>query len=132
MDHFNAYAKSSTFASLTPSPNHERPSAATYGDGCVYTGPLTTQYYAAQSKSSTDLSKHSTNHADNQQHGARSASPTMNNLPLSTSPSTEVVSSAGNNTSNQYQFKVMLLGDSGVGKCAVGLAHASAHGVLTF
>jgi hypothetical protein len=65
---------------------NEQPSTTIYGQGYVYMGPLASQYYRIPSKCVNEI-----------EHEARI--------------STEI--SPGN---NQYQFKVMLLGDSGVGK----------------
>jgi hypothetical protein len=112
MDHHNTYSKSLNTSSSTPINNTERSSTVTYGDGYVYTGPLIAQHYEIQARSSTEISKHTTPQGDGQNLDS-SNSPSTANLSLSTSPSTEIVSS---NSSNQYQFKVMLLGDSGVGK----------------
>ena len=112
MDH----SKSSNMTSFTPITN-DRSSTITYGDGYVYTGPLSAQQYEIQSKTSNDTSKQTTPQSDGQ-HLTSSSSPSITNLSLSSSPSTEIVCSnnTNTNTANQYQFKVMLLGDSGVGK----------------
>jgi hypothetical protein len=106
MDHYTTHSKSSNLSSFTPV-NHinERSSTVTYGDGYVYTGPLNPTQYDIPTKNST------LNNDGQNLNSSSSAS--ITNLSLSTSPSTEVVSSS---TINQYQFKVMLLGDSGVGK----------------
>jgi len=106
MDQFNTYSKS-----FTPINNNERSSTTTYGEGYVYTGPLTAQYYEIQSKAISEITTQETDEQNIA--SSSSSSPSINNLSLSTSPSTEVLSIR---TSNQYQFKVMLLGDSGVGK----------------
>ncbi len=112
MDHSNTYSKLSNTSSLTPINNNERASTVTYGEGYVYTGPLTSQNYEIQSKSTSETSKHPISQSDGQDLNFPS-SPSITNLSLSSSPSTEVVH---RNTTDQYQFKVMLLGDSGVGK----------------
>lgn len=111
MDHYNTYSKSSNSPSFTPINNERSITATTYGDGYVYTGPLSGQHSEVQSKSSNDSSKQTTPPDEGQNLNLSLHS--IANLSLSTSPSTEVVNS---NTTNQYQFKVMLLGDSGVGK----------------
>jgi len=111
MDQFNTYSKSSNMPSFTTINNNER-SSATYGDGYVYTGPLSAQQYELQSKSISEIPKQATSYNDGQNFGSSSSSPTTTNPSLSSSPSTEIVTTS----SNQYQFKVMLLGDSGVGK----------------
>lgn len=110
MDHFNAYTKSSNVSSFIPIKTNERSSAVSYGDGYVYTGPSTVQYHESQSKYTSEVSKHATRN-DDEQNPPVFSSPSTSNLSLSSSPSSEVVS-----TTIQYQFKVMLLGDSGVGK----------------
>ncbi|CAF0851479.1 unnamed protein product [Adineta ricciae] len=115
MDHSNTYSKSTAFSSFTPICTNERSSTTTYGEGCVYTGPLPAQYHETQAKSIQELSKNASSQADSQQ-SSTSQSSSTNNLSLSTSPSTEVVSGNSTINNNQYQFKVMLLGDSGVGK----------------
>jgi hypothetical protein len=112
MDHNNTYSKSSNITSFTSINNTERASTITYGDGYVYTGPLIAQHYEISSKSTSEISKQTTTPDDGQNLNS-SLSPSITNLSLSTSPSTEIVNS---NNANQYQFKVMLLGDSGVGK----------------
>jgi len=113
MDHNSTYSKSSNISSFTPiNQINERLSTVTYGDGHVYTGPLIPQQYDIPSKSSNETSRQSTFYNDGQNLNS-SSSASITNLSLSTSPSTEVVNS---NNANQYQFKVMLLGDSGVGK----------------
>ena len=98
MDQFNISSKSSN--------SSERSVTNTYGDGYVYTGPLSAQYYEVQPKSINELTKNG-----GQSFGSTSSLTGTNNPSLSTSPSTEVVSNT-----NQHQFKVMLLGDSGVGE----------------
>ncbi|CAF3475708.1 unnamed protein product [Rotaria sp. Silwood1] len=110
MDQFNTYSKSSNSSSFTSIKPNERSSTITYGDGYVYTGPLTAQYYELQSKYISESPKRTTP-CDDEQNIASSSSPSTNNLSLSSSPSTDIM-----NNSTQYQFKVMLLGDSGVGK----------------
>ncbi|CAF1193073.1 unnamed protein product [Rotaria sordida] len=109
MDQFNTYSKSPISSSFTPIRTTERSSMATYGDGYVYTGPLTAQYYELQPKPINEVPKRAVSYDDEQNFA--SLSPSINNLSLSSSPSTDVM-----NNSTQYQFKVMLLGDSGVGK----------------
>ncbi|UJR30877.1 hypothetical protein I4U23_018389 [Adineta vaga] len=118
MDHLNTYSKSTPCSSFTPIHNNERSSTTTYGEGYVYTGPLTAQYYETQAKSMNELSRQAPYQVESQHYTSTSPSPSTNNLSLSTSPSTEVMSSnnSSSNNNNQYQFKVMLLGDSGVGK----------------
>lgn len=112
MDQYNIYSKSSNISSFTPLNSiNERASTVTYGEGYVYTGPLAAQHYEIQSKPLNELTKQTSPSSDSQ--NLNSSSNSITNLSLSTSPSTEVVNS---NTANQYQFKVMLLGDSGVGK----------------
>ncbi|CAF4156315.1 unnamed protein product [Rotaria sordida] len=108
MDQFNTYSKSPISSSFTPIRTTERSSMATYGDGYVYTGPLTAQYYELQPKPINEVPKRAVSYDDEQNFA--SLSPSINNLSLSSSPSTDVM-----NNSTQYQFKVMLLGDSGVG-----------------
>ncbi|CAM2702857.1 unnamed protein product [Rotaria socialis] len=110
MDSLNPFSKSANFPSFTPIKNIDRSSTVTYGDGCVYTGPLTAQYYVVQPKSISEMSKCTTSH-DDEQNNASLSSPSINNLSLTSSPSIETT-----NSSSDYQFKVMLLGDSGVGK----------------
>jgi hypothetical protein len=103
------YSKSSNNPSFAPI-NNERSTMNTYGDGNVYTGPVSNQQYENQSKYIYEISKQAIPHSDGLNSGSLS-SPSTNNPSLSPSPSTEIVSN-----SNQHQFKVMLLGDSGVGK----------------
>ncbi|CAF0910804.1 unnamed protein product [Adineta steineri] len=114
MDQFDTYSKASSFSSFTPV--NERSSATTYGEGYVYTGPLTAQQYEAQTRSTLEMSKSiGQQGGDGQNLASTSSSSSINNISLSSSPSIEIVNTTNNNT-NQYQFKVMLLGDSGVGK----------------
>jgi hypothetical protein len=106
MDHYNTQSKPSNITSFTPVNNiNDRTSTVTYGDGYVYTGPL--------QPSPFDVPNKHTTYCNEGQNLKSSSSASITNLSLSTSPSTEVVSSSN---VNQYQFKVMLLGDSGVGK----------------
>jgi hypothetical protein len=112
MDHYNTYSKSSNISSFSPNNTNDRSSTITYGDGYVYTGPLTSQHCEIHPKSTNEVSKQTTTPTGDGQN-LNSSTHSINNLSLSISPSTEVV---GSNSSNQYQFKVMLLGDSGVGK----------------
>ena len=114
MDHSSTHSKSTAFSSFTPICTNERSSTTTYGEGYVYTGPLPAQYHETQAKSIQELSKNAYSQADSQQ-SSTSQSSSTNNLSLSTSPSMEVVSGNSTINNNQYQFKVMLLGDSGVG-----------------
>jgi hypothetical protein len=83
-------------------------------DGNVYTGPSTVQHNATQTKSVGDLSRLVSTQTNGSTSGMSTAAPTaVSSLSSSSTslPSTDIVS-----THNQHQFKVMLLGDSGVGK----------------
>ena len=112
MENSQTYSKSFNNPSFTSiNTINDRLPATTYGDGYVYTGPLTPQQYGILAKASNEAMKQS--NQDGQSMNP-SSSASITNLSLSSSPSTEIVNS---NSVNQYQFKVMLLGDSGVGKC---------------
>lgn len=98
MDSTTKHSKNSISSTSNSNNGYERSSSTSCHDSYVYTGPLTSQYHEMQSKQFDGSSS--------------SSSPSTNNPSLSSSPSTEIVSSSA----NHYQFKVMLLGDSGVGK----------------
>jgi len=99
MDQPNLYPKPINSTSLAQV-NTDRSSIVTYGEGYVYTGPLTPLQYDLPSRPETFNQNSST-------------TPSTANLSLASSPSAEMIAP---NPTNQYQFKVMLLGDSGVGK----------------
>lgn len=114
MDHFNAHSKPSNFSAFTPLKQYDRSCVVTYGDGQVYTGPLTAQNYEYQQKSINETGKCSTPQDDERNHVPSSLSSSINSISLTSSPSTDTM-----NVSTHYQFKVMLLGDSGVGKTKI-------------
>jgi hypothetical protein len=114
MDQFSLPSKSAHMASSTSvNSNEQHSSTTTYGDGYVYTGPLTTQYYEIQGKSINELPRTISTPVDGPTVGSSTPSSSTHDASLSSSPSMEIIAN-----SNQYQFKVMLLGDSGVGKCS--------------
>lgn len=111
MENSQTYSKSFNIPSFAPiNTINEHPSPTTYGDGYVYTGPLTPHQYGILAKASNEAMKQSNQDGQGMN---PSSSTSITNLSLSSSPSTEIVNST---SVNQYQFKVMLLGDSGVGK----------------
>ena len=112
MDPLSTYAKSSNSSPTTSTHSRERSSTTSYGDSYVYTGPLTPQYYEIQAKLANEGPKPGLAQTDGSNAAASSSSSSSTNDPsLTSSPSIEVVPAT-----TQYQFKVMLLGDSGVGK----------------
>lgn len=112
MENSQTYSKSFNIPSFTSiNTISDQPSMTSYGDGYVYTGPLTPQQYGILAKASNEAMKQPNQDGPSMN---PSSSASITNLSLSSSPSTEIVNS---NSVNQYQFKVMLLGDSGVGKC---------------
>jgi hypothetical protein len=74
---------------------NEQSSDIIYGEGYVYTGPLAAQHYEIPSKYITEIKQDD-----------------MNSTKLLTNK-------------NEYHFKVMLLGDSGVGKFLFRLSSTS-------
>ncbi|CAF4666171.1 unnamed protein product, partial [Rotaria magnacalcarata] len=84
------FSKSANFPSFTPIKNIDRSSTVTYGDGCVYTGPLTAQYCVVKPKSLSEMSKCTTPH-DDEQDNASLSSASINNLSLKSLPSIETM-----------------------------------------
>lgn len=113
MEQSNFYAKPANLSSLAQV-NTDRSSIVTYGEGYVYTGPLSPQQYEISSRSVNETSKQQQQQTQNESTNQNSSTtPSTANISLASSPSVEMIST---NSANQYQFKVMLLGDSGVGK----------------
>ena len=114
MDSYSLPSKPAHMASSTSVNSDEaHSSTTTYGSGHVYTGPLTRQYYENHGKPPNELPRTISTPVDGPTVGSSTPSSSTHDASLSSSPSMEIISN-----SNQYQFKVMLLGDSGVGKCS--------------